>query len=892
MSISMSLKLRRGKTLFQILALACTVGVYGCGSDKNEDFQAEGRKLMEQGNPGGAVVFFKNALETDPTDFSLRMDLAKAYLQFGKIPQAEEEFQKCLRQKPDDPLLHFEMAKLYALLRDDEKVFSHLRAAETSGIEVTGEMNELKARALSWSGKFSEAEQELLQALEKAPDRRSAAVGLGHVYLNQNRTSDAQDVVEKLLTQAPSLKEALHLQADIALRLEDTDKAIQVYRKLREVAPGDEDSAYMLGVLLLQKGDKQGATEVLENMRVRFKSTARISMLNGFIAFEEGRFQDAANSFQRSVEIQPTVDGYYRLALALRRIGSTELALSNLRRVLDVAPEHGRSLQLTAQIFREQGRLNEARVEAEKLVTLYPEVADGHYLLGQILHEIGDSEASLLSLQKALNINPAMSEATLAKSSILLSQKRFSEVTEELNKALEVNAEDVATRSALFNYYLGRRDRASAWKVVKDGLKATPEQPMLLTHEAMLYAIENNEAEALKALGRARKAEPDFLPALNLELRLHMAANRNDKALEICDTYLASHPEDLDKLIASASLLSRLERHEEARARLRKAESLGSEKALILLVRDAIADKRIEDAEHLFLEAMRTKPSSGLRFRFAEFYMGQGMPDKAHALYSAIAAQAPVESALGEFQLFSASGKYGQALEKARTLATLDQNSSLGAVCIADALEKMGKGEEALLELDKAYQAKPETGLLVAMGELCTRIGQFDKAEAYFGTALKQSPDNLQVLMGQGYVAMQKKEYGAAIASYEKAMELDPENMGTVNNLAMAYAEEGRDTGKAVMLASKVFAANPNDAGITDTLAVCLIADGRMDDAVHLLSQAVLAHPGSPVLRYRLGTALIKADKKKEGVKELQKAIELGTFDESDIARKLIKNNS
>lgn len=891
MSISMGSRLQRGKTLLQIFALVCTVGVCGCGSDKSEDFQAEGRKLMEQGNPGGAVVFFKNALEADPTDFSLRMDLAKAYFQFGKIPQAEEEYQKCLRQKPDDPLLHFEMAKLYASRRNGEKVFSHLQVAE-SGLGITGEINELKARAFSWSGKFSEAEQELRQALEKEPDRRSATVGLGHVYMNQNKTSDAQEIVEKLLADSPDFKDALHLQADVALQLNDTDKAIQIYRKLREVAPADEDAAYMLGVLLLQKGDRQEAESVLEDMQARFKSTARTNMFNGFIAFEDEKFQDAANSFQRSVDMQQTADGYYRLALTLRKLGNTESALSNLRRVLDVAPDHGRSLQLTAQIFREQGRHGEARAEAERLVELYPDVSDGHYLLGQILHEMGDSEASLQALQKALDINPAMSEATLAKSSILLSQKRFSEATEELNKALEVNAEDVSTRSALFNYYLGRRDRASAWKVVKEGLKATPEQPMLLTHEAMLYAIENKESEALKTLDKARTVDPDFLPALNLELRLHMAANRNEKALELCDSYLARHPDDQDKLIASASLLNTLGRPEEARTRLQKAEALGSEKALILLVREAISGNRPSDAEALFLDAMRRKPSPGLRFRFAEFYMGQGMADKAHALYSAIATQAPSESVLGEYQLFSASGDYEQALEKARILATLERNSSLGAVCIADTLEKVGKGEEALLELDKAYQSRPETGLLVAMGQLCTRMKQFDKAEAYFRTALKQSPDNFQVLLGQGYIAMQKKEYGAAIASYEKAMELDPDNMGTVNNLAMAYAEEGRDTGRAVMLASKIFATNPNDAGVTDTLAMCLMADRRVNDAVHLLSQAVLAHPDSPVLRYRLGTALLQADRKKEGIKELQKAVELGNFEESETARKLIKGNS
>ncbi len=484
-----------------------------------------------------------------------------------------------------------------------------------------------------------------------------------------------------------------------------------------------------------------------------------------------------------------------------------------------------------------------------------------------------------------------MSDVVLTRSSILMAELRFDEATEELSNALKADSGNISARVALFNYYMGRREMQAAERTVAEGLRDMPDNPMLLTLRAIYLASEKKEDEALATVRKAREKAPDLLVAFNLELRLHMLAGRTEEALALCDAYLARHPSATDQLITSASLLDSLDRHDEAKQRLQKAYDLGENRALTLLVRREVAAKHPEKAEALFLTAMERKASPELRSLFAEFYLGTGQLDKALGIFDAIAAEHPVEAALGKYRLFFASRKFEDALTQARAAKQLDSKSPAGTLGVASSLEHMGKTSEALVELENAYRVTQSPLFMRAMAQLCMRTEQYRKAESFFGTALRLDPKDVPSLTGQGYLQLRNKKYPEAISSYERAVELAPNDIGVLNNLAMAYAEEGKNTSKAVEFAIRAYVMQPENLNIIDTLGFCLLTDNRVDEAVNVLQNGVKANPDSGLLRYRLGVALVRANKKQEGVAELRKALELGSFAYQKEAKELIAKN-
>lgn len=108
----------------------------------------------------------------------------------------------------------------------------------------------------------------------------------------------------------------------------------------------------------------------------------------------------------------------------------------------------------------------------------------------------------------------------------------------------------------------------------------------------------------------------------------------------------------------------------------------------------------------------------------------------------------------------------------------------------------------------------------------------------------------------------------------------------------MAYAEQGKDIDNAIQLATRAYVNNPENPQIIDTLAFCLMKAKRNSDATVILEKAVVAHPDSALLKYRLGAALIDSGKKKDGVNYLQQALDTGNFSYADEARELIRKNS
>ncbi len=376
MAISSWLRTKVGGSAFFFVWLICALFVLGC-DNKSTDFHAEGRKLMEQDNPGGAVVFFKNALEKNNTDFNIRLDLAKAYLRMGKTDLAEEEFHKCVLQKPDDPELNMELAKLSLAQRKPEKMLEYLAVVE-KGAKPTVESRELTAFAYTMLNRHGDAEKALNEALVISPQQRSAQLALVHNYFAQNRARDATELLDKILKENPDYSSALRTRADRAAGTNDIPKAAEYYRTAKDLQPADVDSYYKLGMTLLQQNKMAEALSLLDEMKGKFQDSPQEYLLRGIYAYQSDNFAEAATLFQNSIDKGSSMEGHYRLALAQYRLGNDESALSTLRRLLDVSPRSAPALQLQAQVLRSQGRLDDARAAAERLVSFHPKNAAGY----------------------------------------------------------------------------------------------------------------------------------------------------------------------------------------------------------------------------------------------------------------------------------------------------------------------------------------------------------------------------------------------------------------------------------------------------------------------------------------------------------------------------------
>ena len=87
-----------------------------------------------------------------------------------------------------------------------------------------------------------------------------------------------------------------------------------------------------------------------------------------------------------------------------------------------------------------------------------------------------------------------------------------------------------------------------------------------------------------------------------------------------------------------------------------------------------------------------------------------------------------------------------------------------------------------------------------------------------------------------------RRLYPEALASYEKALALDPAYGAVLNEVAYIYIKTG-EPAKGVPYLERYAAVNPGDPNPLDSLAELLMRTGKLDDSVAKYKEVLAAHP-------------------------------------------------
>ncbi|UZP67540.1 tetratricopeptide repeat protein [Desulfovibrio mangrovi] len=866
--------------------------VSGCAGDSSKDFFKEGEQLLKDGNSGGAIVLFKSALDLDPGYYDARLKLGIAYMYSGKPEQAEKELQKAFHQKQDDPALLIAMARLYTAWNKGEEALVPLKRLENLS-KVNAESEELLGLAKAILRDKPEAIAAFKRSLEIDPKRQSARLALARYYFFQQMYDDSRSELSLLTEEAPDDVGVLKLAVDLEMKVGTAETQMVALRNMLKVKPQDVYGRYWVGVLLLREGDLNGSQAMLASMKQDAPEDYYTRMLEGVLAFREGDYLTALNQFQKCVAIRPTYDAYFKLGVAANAKGDVETALSHFQVIVDYWPNDEAARRMIATILMRQGRLEEAEQVTEKLVEINPENVWANFMLGNTLMARGELDKAEQAFDAAIAKEPGMVLAHLRKGAIYKAKGETKAVQSSLESAVDGAPDNLLARTALANFHIQRRNLKEARKVLEGGLGAGGSSDAQVYNQlASLDIAERNKVEAIKHLDRAIKADSKFEPTYFDKVNLYLADGKQEKALAELDTLLAVNPESVRGLIASAALLDVLGRDDAAEARLLKARSISHQPmALELIAVRYLRMGRTDEALATLSSAEGGPGSEPLVNLRANILMNSNKPDEALKVYESVASTMPILSRAGTYRIYSQTKQYDKALVVAReieTFARTPAEAQLGIIFASRSLEQQGKSKEAFEGLEQAYKATPSPELLLEQAAMSTRQKNFEKAETYLSACIKRYDDYAPAKSALGNLYILKGQREEAIKVYEGLVQGGAADLTVLNNLAMLYIDSNSNKEQALRIAYAAYMKAPANPAVLDTLGVVLLGNNRAADAVRVFQRAIAIVPDQPSLRYQLGRALAAAGKVAEAKKELKSALEMGTFPESDKARKLM----
>ncbi|MGR3311301.1 MAG: tetratricopeptide repeat-containing glycosyltransferase family 2 protein [Candidatus Brocadiales bacterium] len=236
--------------------------------------------------------------------------------------------QKQLVENPDDPFIHFHLAKTYYQLQAfdmalaEGKEVLRLMPRDTFKTRPELEIFVLMACILSNKGNFLEAERMCLEAIKINPDYFDPYFFLGHIYFKQKDFEKAvlyygkyQKTRKSFLASQPACQlgvglHSLTRQHEVHFTLgsiyegqENYQKAIGEYLKALETNPRYAEAYNGLATVYFAKNDINDAITMLEKAISIRPDYAMAHKNLGVIYAKQNKFNLAAETFEKAIQI-------------------------------------------------------------------------------------------------------------------------------------------------------------------------------------------------------------------------------------------------------------------------------------------------------------------------------------------------------------------------------------------------------------------------------------------------------------------------------------------------------------------------------------------------------------------------------------------------------------
>jgi tetratricopeptide (TPR) repeat protein len=164
------------------------------------------------------------------------------------------------------------------------------------------------------------------------------------------------------------------------------------FEDLLKKYPNEPDLHLFLGMSLLRLRDPQGAIRAINRAIAVDPKHIEAHTLLGYIELEIRADAAAAmREYRKVVELKPdSPEAHNNLAVALKKHGDLDEALSSLNRALELKPSFVGALTTRGGVYAEQGKWTEARRDFEQALKIDPNDDGALYGLSQAAREAKD----------------------------------------------------------------------------------------------------------------------------------------------------------------------------------------------------------------------------------------------------------------------------------------------------------------------------------------------------------------------------------------------------------------------------------------------------------------------------------------------------------------------
>lgn len=579
----------------------------------------------------------------------------------------------------------------------------------------------------------------------------------------------------------------------------------------------------------LRRGELSSASEILEDLLANDPNNRSICLSLALLKMRQSRFAEAGELLGK---------------LKIQEPNSLRISIAQI------------------ELNVREGKSDEALLLCDEIVNKLNN-ASAHILRGRTYAMLGQSDRAEKDFEYATIIEPNNVEAWTARSDYYRSIDYIDEAMASIQKAMSLEPDNVGTCKRAISLFLASTERdivLEGKNILDEALASNPEDIQLrlykarsLLAEGTAPAIEN----AAQILQKITEDHPTRSDAWALLAEIALRQGESLKAIDVTLQGLIHQP---------------------------------NYKPLFLLKARAEADRSPALGISTLKGLYELDPNDvDVAVFLARTYIAAGSPEKAVSLLRKqlnmcdVSTERRCKIALA-FALYK-NGEQTDAQKEFNALYESEPNDPGPLFAQVKLLKEDGLWSQLSQKVDDWFQSHPEdtrTPITVVNNLAAAKSTEAEKvAEDLLHRVLERHPNFPPALMRLAMLSQITGRSEESAALYQKILEVQPDNVVAINNLAWIMCEEQGKYRKALELAQRGLEISPDYIDLIDTRGVVYYRLGEFEKAVHNFTRCVklypLRMPASAASYFHLGRVLAKLEQGQDAVENLNKALQLNT---------------
>lgn len=890
---------------FTPLILAVAI-LAGCSERTAEEHVTAAKGFIEQRDLSSAILELKNAAQKQPASAEVRYLLGMAYLDAQQYESAEKEFNKALEfgYEPAEVLPYlseaYQNTGAYLALSKLDHERSDLTAADQA------KMGYYKLISLT---NLEDIEGAILLARSLKTLRTDSVyrklIDVYTLFLDE-KVPEASELAEQVREEFPMQPELIKLQGQLYLMQSETDKAIEAYEEYVRLSPLDVQGRFLLASVLVKTQHLKEAERHVDNLLEinaqhpllnQYKAVIRtaaedykkglehaetairvgrndptLRLLAGFAAYQLGNYGTASRHLSYIGEILPANHpGLRLLAASQLQLGQNAEAGEVLNRIEDISKEDAALFSKASYELLRSGNLKQAETLVKKSQEISGSSAEDLARLGILKLSLQDIQG-LVDLESAAEKGPELKNVRTTLATAYLSSGQYDKALQLAEKWKQSEPDSPESYLLAGGVYLKQQKFQLARGEFEQSLQKDPE---FIAAEMALINMEfaeGKQEQGLQELAAFIKKHPTYVPALATYYYQYKTVGQGEKGVQPTIEALKLKPDDLKVRLLAARIFTS-ERHFADVIQVLKDIEADSNTPLpywqlmgqaLLRVNNARAANKHFDAWLAFSPYNKDAVLGKLMLHDygREFEQGIALAD------SFLTQGADIHAELMRVYFLAMARQYDEARASYYKLPNQAFDLPFTKGILARLQIADSKVEDALENAYAAYSVIPNNRNLMLYLFCLESLERREESLQALQAHIERFPNDLAALMllAERQINI---DVNQAIVSYQKVLDLAPDNFVVLNNLGYLYLQQG-NLAQAKEYVNLSLQQQPKNPAVLDTLAQILLREGKFDEAIRQYEQLDLDKIPSEEIYLNYVEALHDADQTRKAQRKLK----------------------